>query len=295
MSGFSLWWIDWKRMPEVLLREAVGRFCLFLLLGIFFAALLLSGGTNRYLSERWTVSAVLRPSVTSEEGEGIARKAAGLPDVRAAVYRDPETSWKEFIETYPGLEALRAGGGNPLPGYIEVRLRPGRFTESGIRSVEGALKPLPEVEKILSGGEVLTRLLRVSRWMNVLLWAAFCLLCAVSFSVFFLQEKARASFLSDDFGFLAERGIPSRSIALSRAAGTALAGGVLSMAAMAASAFMLYALSGRLPLFSRAIGPAGEILTLSFLVPGAIFAAASAILSGGASLLGWSAAKSRTR
>ena len=85
MSGFSLWWIDWKRMPEVLLREAVGRFCLFLLLGIFFAALLLSGGTNRYLSDRWAVSAVLRPSVTSDAGEGIARKAAGLPELRAAV------------------------------------------------------------------------------------------------------------------------------------------------------------------------------------------------------------------
>lgn len=295
MSGFSLWWIDWRRFPDALIREAAGRFCLFLMLGGFFAALLLSGGVNRYLSERWAVSAVLRPSVTSEEGEGIARKVAGLPEVRAAAYRDPETSWNEFIEAYPGLEGLRAAGGNPLPGYIEVRLRPGRFTESGIRSVEAALKPLPEVEKILSGGEVLPRLLRIGRWMNVLFWAAFCLLCVVSFAVFFLQEKARASYLSDDFGFLAERGIPSRSISMSRAAGTALVGGVLSLAAMAASAFMIFVLSGRLPLFSRAIGPADEILTLSFLVPGAIFPAASAMLSGGASLLGWRAAQSGKR
>lgn len=293
MIGRSLIWIDWKRMPGALLRESAGRFFLFLLLGALFEAMLLSGGTNRYLSDRWRITAVLRLSVTAVEGEGMARKAAGLPEVHSAEYRDPETSWKEFIDSYPGMEALRAAGGNPLPGYVEIRMRPDRFTEGDFRSVEAVLKPLPEVEKLLSGGEAHPRLLRVSRWMNVLLWAGFYILCAVSFSVFYLQEKARATFLSGEFDYLRERGVSAQIIPLSRAVGTALAGGVLSLAAMAATVSIFIALSGRLPAFSRVIGPAAEILAFPFLIPWAVFIPASTILSGGASLLGWRAAQSR--
>ncbi len=293
MNGRSLIWIDWKRMPGALARESAGRFFLFLLLGAIFEAMLLSGGINRYMSDRWRVTAVLRPSVTAVEGEGMARKAAGLPEVHSAEYRDPETSWKEFIDAYPGMEALRATGGNPLPGYVEIRMRPDRFTEGDFRSVEAVLKPLPEVEKILSGGEILPRLLRVSRWMNILLWAGFCILCAVSFSVFYLQEKSRATLLSGEFDFIRERGVPAKAIPLSRAAGTAFAGGVLSLAAMGATVAVFIALSGRLQAFSRVIGSSAEILSLPFLIPGVLFILASTILSGGASLLGWRAAQSR--
>ncbi len=295
MIGRSLIWIDWKRMRGALLRESAFRFFLFLLLGAIFEAMLLSGGINRYMSDRWRVTAVLRLSVTAVEGEGMARKAAGLPEVHSAEYRSPDTSWKEFIDAYPGMEALRAAGGNPLPGYVEIRMRPDRFTEGDFRSVETVLKPLPEVEKILSGGETLSRLLRVSRWMNILFWAGYCILCAVSFSVFFLQEKARATLLSGDFEYLRERGVPARAIPLSRAAGAAFAGGVLSLAAMGATVSIFIALSGRLPAFSRVIGSSAEILSFPFLIPWALFIPASTILSGGASILGWGAAQSRPR
>ena len=295
MSGFSLWWIDGKLLPGAFLREAAGRFFLLLLLGAYFAAMLLSGGMNRYLSERWAVTAVLRPSVTDVEGEGIAKKAAGLPGVRSAVYKDPEASWKEFLEAYPGLETLRTAGGTPLPGYVEIRMRPDRFAEADLRAMESVLAALPEVEKILSGGEILKGLLRVNLWVNALFRAGFGILAAVTFMLFFLQEKGRATALSGDFDFLRDRGIPSRRIALSRAAGAALAAGILSLAATAASVSVLFLLEARLPLLRRVIGSAGEILTLPFLVPLALFLLAAAAFSGGASLLGWRAAQSRRK
>jgi len=295
MTGSSLRWIDWKLAPKAMLRETAGRFFLLFLLGSLLLSMLLSGGMNRFLSEQWAVTAILRLSVSPAEGQGIAGKAAELPAVRSAVYKDPEASWKEFLAVYPGLSALRGAGGDPLPGYVEIRMRPGRFTEADIRAVETALRPLPQVERILSGGEVLPRLLRVRGWVNAFFWAAFTLFCTVSFLIFFLQEKTRSSFLAEDLEFLRERGVPVRSIVLSRASGALLTGLLLSLAATGTAAFLLFYLETRLPLLGRVIGPAGEILTLPILIPAVLFLFATALVSGAASSLGWRAAQSRPK
>lgn len=292
MIASSLRWIDWKLAPGAMLRESAGRFFLLFLLGGFFAAMLLSGGMNRFLSDQWPVTAVLRLSVPAAEGQGIAGKASGLPGVLSAAYRDPEVSWKEFLAAYPGMESLRAAGGNPLPGYVEVRMRPEKFTEGGIRAVESVLRPLPQVEKILSGSDALSRMLRVREGVNAILWGGFAVLCLCSFSIFLLQEKARTASLSADLEFLRERGVPARSIVASRASGAMLTALLLSLAAMGAAVSVFYLLETRHPYFVRVVGSAGDIPTMPFLIPAVLFLFASALGSGAASLLGWRAAQS---
>jgi hypothetical protein len=295
MTGSSLVWIDWKLSPWAMVRETAWRFFLLFPAGLFLVVLLLSGGMNRFLSEQWTVTAILRLQVPPAEGEGIAKKAAVLAGARTALYRDPEASWKEFLSAYPGLSALRAAGGNPLPGYVEVRMHPGRFTEADIGAVEAALRPLPQVERVLSGGEALPRLMRVRDGVNAILWAGFALLCTAVLSIFLLMEKSRTSSLAADFDFLRERGVPVRSIVVSRASGALLTGIFLSLAAMGTSALLFFLLEDRLPLLGRVIGPAEELLTPPLLVPAALFVIAVALFSGAASPLGWHAAQSRPK
>jgi hypothetical protein len=278
-----------------MVRETAWRFFLLFPAGLILVSLLLSGGMNRFLSEQWTVTAILRLQVPPAEGEGIAKKAAVLGGARTALYRDPEASWKEFLSAYPGLSALRAAGGNPLPGYVEVRMRPGRFTEADIGAVEAALRPLPQVERVLSGGEALPRLMRVRDGVNAILWAGFALLCTAVLSIFLLMEKSRASSLAADFDFLRERGVAVRSIVVSRASGALLAGIFLSLAATGTSALLLFLLEDHLPLLGRVIGPAEELLTPPLLVPAALFVIAVALFSGAASPLGWRAAQSRPK
>ena len=112
MSGQpSLWWIDWRLSRGPLVRETIGRFLFFCLLGFALLSLLLSGGVTRFLSDRYAITAVLRPEVPSAEAEGLARKIAALPPVRSAAYRDPEAAWNEFLRAYPGMEPLRGAGG----------------------------------------------------------------------------------------------------------------------------------------------------------------------------------------
>src|SRR4030066_333033 len=96
----------------------------------------------------------------------------------------------------------------PLRGYGEIRLGPGGMSEEGIAQVRSALEPLPQVEKILSGGEIMPRLLRMKWWANILLWSGFALVCIVVGVFLFLQEKARAARLLPDVSFLADRGVP---------------------------------------------------------------------------------------
>ncbi len=295
MTGRSLLWVDWKIAPGTMLREAAGRFLLLFPVGLFLLSLLLSGGMNRFLSEQWAVTAILRLTVPPADGEGIAKKAAGLAGVRSAVYKDPEASWREFLSAYPGLSTLRATGGNPLPGYVEVRMQPGRFTEEDIGAVESALRPLPQVERVLEGGEALPRLMAVRDWVDAILWSGFALLGTAVFTIFLLQEKSRAAFLASDFDFLRERGIPVRDIVMSRAVGALLSGLLLSLAATGASAFLLLLLGDPLPILVRVIGPPEEILTLPLLIPAASFPLAVALLSGAASALGWRGAHSRPR
>jgi len=293
MTGPSLRWIDWKLSPKSMALETAWRFCLLVPAGLFLVSLLLSGGMNRFLSERWTVTAILRLQVSPAEGEEIAKKAAGFAGARTAVYREPEAAWKEFLSAYPGLSSLRETGGNPLPGYVEVRMRPGRFTETDIGAVEAALGPLPQVERVLAGGEALPRLMRVRDGVNAILWAVFALLCAMVLSILLLMEKSRAAILGADFDFLRERGVPPRSIVVSRASGAALTGFFLALAATGASALLLFLLEGRLPLLGGVIGPAEELLAQPLLVPAVLFACAVALLSGAASALGWRAANPR--
>ena len=89
-----LWWIDWRLSRGPLVRETIGRFLFFCLLGFAFLSLLLSGGASRFLADRYAITAVLRAEVPSAEAEGLARKVSALPPVRSAAYRDPEAAWK---------------------------------------------------------------------------------------------------------------------------------------------------------------------------------------------------------
>jgi hypothetical protein len=286
-GGTSLWWIDWRLSKKEMARETAGRLGLLFLLGVLFLAMVLSGGVNRFLSERWTVSAVLRNAVPAAEGAGIAGKLAALPPVREAVYKDPETTWREFLAAYPGFESLRAAGGNPMPGYIEVRLRPEGFTRAGIRAVEEALRPLPQVERVMSGGEGLPRLIQAKEWANILLWGGIALFCAATFAVFFMQEKSRTAALSQGYAFLAERGVPPGKIAVSRAAAASLLGCLLGLGAAGAAYIVLVSVLRSVPFLVVAVGRPEDLLATRVLVFAAAFLVSATLLAGGASLLGW--------
>jgi hypothetical protein len=290
MSAPSLWWIDWRLAGAAKVREALGRLALLLVLGVSFLATLLSGGVNRLLAEQWFLTAVLGSSVSEEEGVGIAGKLDELPAVRSAVYRSPEAAWREFAMAYPGLESLREAGGNPLPGYVEIRMRPDRLTEADIAHVAAVLRPLPQVEKILSGGEALPALLRLSRWANAGLWAGVGLLGIAVFAIFRIQERTRAAVLASDFAFLEERGVSGRRIALLRAAASALAGGLQGALAVSGAAVALHVLAGRYSLLSLAVGFPEYAASPEILVPAGLFTLAAALAAGVATFLGMRAA-----
>jgi hypothetical protein len=286
----SLWWIDWSLHGKSMRRETVGRFLLCFLAASYFLAMLLSGGVDRFLAGQYTITAILRIGVPDDEGAGIAGKVMAVAPVREAQYRDPEEAWKEFLGAYPGLESLRSAGRIPLPGYVEIRLRPGGMSEEGIAQVRSALEPLPQVEKILSGGEIMPRLLRMKWWANVLLWSGFALVVIV-FAVFlFLQEKARAARLLPDVSFLADRGVPGSLVATRRAAGAFVTGGLLALLAAGASCAALFILAGRFSPVRVGVGSAQELLDARFALPAVLFLLFATMLQVLASLAGWRAA-----
>ncbi len=290
MSVPSSWWIDWKLSPGALGRETAGRLVLFLFLGACFLALVLSGGVDRFVSGQWTITALLRLSVPEAEGRGIAAKVSGLPAVASALYKSPEDAWKEFTAANPGLESLRAAGGNPLPGYVEIRLRRDRLTEKAVASVETALRPVPQVEELLTGGKWAARLLRMKRWVNAAFWAGFGLLGAAFFAIFIVQEKARAALHAADFAFLAERGASPRGVALRRAVSSSLSGAGLALVSIGAAAGVFLLLDARYSVFRAVVGPPPEILAPDTIVLLVVFLLSAALLSGAASLIGWRAA-----
>ncbi len=290
MSAPSSWWIDWRLSPGALARETAGRLVLFLVLGACFVALVLSGGVDRFLSRQWAITAVLRLSVPEAEGRGIAAKVAALPAVGSAAYRSPEDAWKEFTAAYPGVESLRAAGGNPLPGYVEIHLRPGRLSDAGVASVAAALRPLPQVEEVLTGGKWAPRVLRLKGWVNAALWAGFGLLGAAFFLVFAVQEKARAALHAADFAFLAQRGASAGGMAARRAAAAALCGGFLALVSLGAAAGAFVLVDARFALARSIVGPPTELLAPGALARLGAFLVSAALLSGAASLSGWRSA-----
>ena len=289
MSVPSLWWIDWRLHGGPVRRETAARFLLCFLAALYFLAMLMSGGVNRFLSEQYAITAVLQIGVPDDEGMGIAGKVAALPPVRGAQYRDPEEAWAEFLTAYPGLESIRGEGRNPLPGYVEVRLRPGWMSDEGISEVQAALEPVSQVEKILTGGDVMQGLLRMKRWANALLWSGFALVCVVFLAILVLQEKARAARLLPDVSFLSDRGVPEGRIASMRAAGAVAAGGLVALLATGLSCAVLYLGARHIPHFRVTLGSAEELLDAGVLLPAALFLLSAALLQGLASLSGWRA------
>lgn len=289
MSGPLPLWIDWKLAGTRMRRETALRFVVLFFFSFVFLVLLLSGGTNRYLSGQWTITALLRPGVSDEEGEGLARKVADLPPALAAVYRTPQQAWEEFSAQYPGLETLRSGGGNPLPGYVEITLRHDRLSEAGMEEVLSVLRPLSQVEKLLFGGDAMPRLFRWKRIANGILWGGFAGFALLMFVGFVLQERARAAALASDFAFLRERGVPGGRIAAGRAAGAALAAFLLTLAAGSLAAASLYLLSDRFRAVRVGVGSPGDAADPAYLLPVALFLLAPAALAAAASLAGWRA------
>ena len=295
MSRPSLLWIDWGFHGRSMGRETAGRFLVALFVASYFLAMLLSGGVDRFLSEQYTMTAILRIGVPDEEGAGIEGKVTALPPVKEARYRNPEEAWKEILDTYPGLESLRSTGKNPLPGYVEIRLRPGNVSEEGIEVVRSALEPFPQVEKVLSGGAVIPRLLRMKRWANVLLWTGFALSCGVFLVILSMQEKARAARIVPEVSFLVDRGVPKGRIVARRTAGAFVTGGGLALLATVSSFGVLFVLSDRFPLLRVVVGPAQELLDSKFALPLVLFLFFAAVLQGLVSYAGWHAAAPQGR
>ena len=293
MSGRpSLWWIDWRLSRGSLVRETIGRFLFFCLLGFALLSLLLSGGVDRFLADRYAITAVLRAEVPTAEAEGLARKVADLPPVRSAAYRDPQTAWKEFLRAYPGLDPQRGDGGNPMPGYIEIRIRPDRLTGADVALVASALRSVSHVEQVLAGEEWLPRLLRSGHLASWACWGIFGAFLAGFFLVGRLQERARAVALAGDFAFLAERGVPAGRLAFFRAAGAAFSGFILAAAGTASGGGALFLSLRMYPFLEGVIGPPSDLLLPRTIAAAVLFSLGAALLSGAASLLGWRAARS---
>jgi len=288
----SLWWIDWRLSRLPLVRETIGRFLFFCLLGFALLSLLLSGGASRFLADRYAITAVLRADVPSAEAEGLARKVAALPPVRSAAYRDPEAAWKEFLRAYPGLDPLRGAGRNPMPGYIEIRIRPDRLTRADVDLVASALRSVPLVEQVLAGEEWLPRLLRADRLAFWAGWGIFSAFLAGFFLVGRLQERGRAVALAGDFAFLVERGVPAGRMVFFRAASAAVSGFLLAAAGTAAGGGALFLFLRKFPFLEGGIGPPSDLLLPRTLAVAVLFSCGVALLSAAASLLGWRAALS---
>jgi len=288
----SLLWIDWRLSRAPLARETIGRFLFFCFLGSALLSLLLSGGASRFLAERYIITVVLRAEVPSAEAEGLARKVAALPPVRSAAYRDPEASWKEFLRAYPGLDPLRGAAGNPMPGYIEIRLRHHRLTGADIDLVASTLRTVPHVEQVLVGEGWVLRLLRAVRIVSWVCWGIFGAFLATFFLVGRLQERARAVALAGDFAYLAERGVPASRLAVLRAAGAGVSGFLLASAGTATGGGALFLLLGKFPYLEGVIGPPSDLLLPRTVALVFLFFSGAALLSAAMSLLGWRAARS---
>jgi hypothetical protein len=212
--------------------------------------------------------------------------------VRSAAYRDPEAVWKEFLRAYPGVESLRGAGGNPMPGYIEIRFRPDRLTWADIDLVASALRSVPLVEQVLAGEEWLPRLLRAGRIASFAGWGVFGAFLAGFFLVGRLQERARVVALAGDFAFLAERGVSAGRLACSRAAAAAVSGFLLSAAGTAAGGGALFLSLRNFPFLEAVVGPPSDFLLPRTIAGAVLFCCGAALLSAAASLLGWRAARS---
>lgn len=288
----SLWWIDWRLSRGPLARETIGRFLFFCLLGSALLSLLLSGGASRFLADRYAVTAVLRAEVPSAEAEGLARKVAALPPVRSAVYRDPEAAWKEFLRAFPGLDPPRGAGVNPMPGYIEIRIRPDRLTAADVDLVASALRSVSHVEQVLAGEEWLPRTLRDGLLFSRACWGVFGAFLAGFFLVARLQERSRAAALAGDFAFLAERGVPAGRLASFRAAAAAVSGFLLATLGTAAGGGALFLSLRAFPSMERVIGLPSDLLLPRTVAAALLFSCCASLLSAAASLLGWRAARS---
>ena len=284
-------WIDWRLAGKSTVRDLLFRFVLVSAASFAFLVLILSGGPARFLASRYAITAVLRTTVSPAEGEGLAGKVAALPPVRAAVYKDPETAWREFLLAYPGLDSLRSSGGNPLPGYIEVRLRPERLTAADVELVTAALRSVSHVEVVLAGEARLPRLLLVKRYAAAVAWGAFGAFAAAFLAILVLQEKGRSAALAADFAFLEERGVPAGSLAASRSVAGALASLPLAAAGMLLSGAALRHLLLRYPSLEQLVGPPGDLLLPRTVLAAAGFVLCFALLSAAGSLLGFRAAR----
>ena len=286
-ENVSLFWIDWRLAGRMTAFQSSGRFAMLFVIAFVSLLFLLSAGAARFITSNYIITALLKESVSDEEAIGLANQIAALAPVRRAEYRDHAASWKEFIRAYPGVESISGVEGNPLPGYIEIRIRHDHFTQANVRTVISALKPLVQVDKVLAGEESLREVFKVERTLNALFLGGLALFVILFFVICRLQERIRCAALAGDFEFLRGRGVTEARIAGSRAAGAAALGGFLAAAAVGVSAAFLNVLIKRYPSLVNVVGPREELFSTPIAISAGVFILLAAVLFVGASLLGW--------
>lgn len=295
MKFVPMAFIDWRLARGRMVRETAGRLPALFALALALLALVHSGGLDRYLSEQWVVTAVLKLHVPPAQGEGLAERLRGHEAVKRAEYRDSEAAWKETVAAYPGIEALRSeGGANPVPGYLEIRIRPDRLDPADVHSLESTLAAVPQVEKVILGSGSLSSLFRVRAVAALLFWSAFGVVSLLVFALVAVQEGARASDLLPEFRYLSQRGASGTLLAPARALAAAATGFV----AAAASLLLAWPVLGRLAALKAlapALAPASEIPGSLLRLPVLLFPVAAAAAFAAASWLGWRGARFRRR
>lgn len=141
----------------------------FLILGLFLVIFLNAKGLMEEWGSRIRVTAYLTDSVSVEGVNRLQEKIRDFQEVREVHYCSKDEALKALEERLKGRQGLLKGlPRNPLPGSLEIQLKPEYQNSLGVQRLVEKLRGAPEVEDLQFGAEWVERFSAFMELLEVL-------------------------------------------------------------------------------------------------------------------------------
>lgn len=217
MNGYLL---EWRVNAGAKAKNVLTKLLLMTLVVLFFLLIYFPHGINGYLAENWKVTLFLKNGVEPEKGSMFAERLGRIDFVSSARYFSEEEVWDEFLSNVGNPENLKKVIGSPIPGYIEVKFKKKDLNEKSLKRLILITEKENLAKDILYGGTSFHRMIRIKKYMNASITAAFIFfLLIMAVFLYYLDADLLLS-TSKELSFIKEHGSGAIFSKRSRLAGS---------------------------------------------------------------------------
>jgi hypothetical protein len=235
--------LEWRLASGKKFRALLVKFPMILFLVTLFLLIYFPGGLDGYLSYVWRVTVFLDKGVSPKVGSIYAERLERLRFIEKASYIPEEDVWKDFLSFSGGKGKIDKIIKNPLPSYIEVRLRKDHLDGDTLKKLITIVKKESITRDVIYGGDGFHRMVRAKKYLKGFLILLMLLSGGVIFVLFYHVDTIILLSVEGGLRFIGKHGFGRYSSMSGRIGGSIIEGflsGTIAVGILLSLSYILF-------------------------------------------------------